>query len=215
MLKVDYKILRAKLQKFVGRKDKLKIVFIRNAESSGNLSGTLSGWMNWELTDFGRKQAFGLNDVLVDYEASFDHFHWSDLKRSIDTTYYALAFPSDGKVKQNKLLRECNFGKMEGTHFDSMSTEQKIKISRPDYLFQNGESFNDVKNRGLLFLKQLNLGSHLVFTHGGIICSLLQEYKVDQIPENWSVIGTIANEETKTIEELDFLWEFPSISEDI
>ena len=104
---------------------------------------------------------------------------------------------------------------MEGIHFDSMSVEQKSQISKPDYLFPEGESFNDVRKRGLLFLKQLSLGSHLVFTHGGLICSLLQDFDINQMPENWSLIGTIANDETKEIKEIDFFWEFPRISEDI
>ena len=184
MLRVDFKILHTKLSKFMSRSDPLKVLFIRNAESSGNLSGTLNGWMNTELTEYGRKQAFAINEVLADYEDKFDKIHTSDLQRSCDTANYALGFPSETSIAQNKLLRECNFGTMEGIHYDSMSDAQKQEISSPDYVYPQGESFNDVRKRGLLFMKQLTLGNHLIFTHGGVICSLLQDFDVTQMPEN-------------------------------
>ena len=204
------------LKKFLARPEPFKMLFVRTAESSGNLSGTLWGWMDAELTDFGRKQAFSVNsDVLIDYEDEFDSFHSSDLKRSCQTAQYALGFPSESLVKQNRLLRECNFGLKEGAHFDSMSDQEKEKLSSPDYQYPEGESFNDVHKRALMFLKQQSLGKHLIFTHGGIIWSLLQNFGVEQMPENWSFLGTIIDEDTKNIKELEFVWEFPTISEDI
>jgi len=53
--------------------------------------------MDVKLTDFGRKQAFKLSEVLQDFE--FDSVHSSDLQRSIDTCFFALAFPEDDAVK--------------------------------------------------------------------------------------------------------------------
>lgn len=77
-------------------------MLVRNAESQGNLAGTIAGWMDTPLTDFGRKQAFLLNQVYEDHESDFmsGSIHCSDLKRSIDTSFYALAFPSEeGLIK--------------------------------------------------------------------------------------------------------------------
>jgi broad specificity phosphatase PhoE len=47
--------------------------------------------MDVPLSDFGRKQAFLLSQALT-VEAC-GKIHCSDLKRSIDTTFYAMAFP--------------------------------------------------------------------------------------------------------------------------
>ena len=59
--------------------NKPRMVLVRNCESQGNLAGTITGWMDVQLSDFGRKQAFLLNQVYVDVEDSFDHVHSSDL----------------------------------------------------------------------------------------------------------------------------------------
>jgi len=67
--------------------------------------------MDVGLTDFGRKQAFLLNQVYEESEDKFAFVHCSDLKRSIDTSFYALAFPSgDDLIMKSHLLREMNFG---------------------------------------------------------------------------------------------------------
>ena len=75
-------------------------MLVRNCESQGTLAGTVTGWMDVKLTDFGRKQAFKLSEVLQDFE--FDSVHSSDLQRSIDTSFFALAFPDEDAVKQAK-----------------------------------------------------------------------------------------------------------------
>ena len=97
---------------------------------------------------------------------------------------YALGFPSESKLVQDQLLRECSFGAMEGVHYDGMPDHQKEEISDPNYQYPEGESFNDVRKRGLLFLNKLPIGTHLIFTHGGVICSLLQDFGIDEMPDN-------------------------------
>ena len=39
----------------------------------------------------------------------------------MDTAYISLAFPDKKLIKIDPLLRELNFGKEEGIHFDSLS----------------------------------------------------------------------------------------------
>jgi broad specificity phosphatase PhoE len=74
--------------------------------------------MDVGLSDFGRKQAFLLSDSLS--EVNWDQIHCSDLRRSLDTTFYALAFPDVADIKQSPDLREMNFGTHEGLHFDNL-----------------------------------------------------------------------------------------------
>lgn len=106
--------------------------------------------MDTPLSDFGRKQAFLLNQVYEDHESSFSSVHCSDLKRSIDTSFYALAFPSDeGLIRQSQLLREMNFGEHEGLHFDNLSDNEKAKFSSPDFKAVGGESWAEVRSRAL------------------------------------------------------------------
>lgn len=60
--------------------------------------------------------------------------HCSDLKRSIDTSFYALAFPSEENfIMQSNLLREMNFGDHEGLHFDNLADVEKMRFSSPEF----------------------------------------------------------------------------------
>lgn len=120
-------------------------MLVRNAESQGNLAGTITGWMDVHLTDFGRKQAFVLNQVYEPFAGQFHQAHCSDLKRSIDTAYYALAFPDEEKVQQSKLLRELNFGQHEGLHFDGLPHSEKLRFSDPNFKAVDGESWLDLR----------------------------------------------------------------------
>lgn len=99
---------------------------MRTAESQGNLAGTITGWTDAKLTDFGRKQAFTLNPIWEHSKEDFKSVHSSDLQRSYETAFYSLGFPSDeGLIRQSKLLREMHFGTKEGLHFDGLPDAEK------------------------------------------------------------------------------------------
>lgn len=95
MKNVDLRLLTNHLQKFLQPSKTRKLLLVRSAESQGNLSGTITGWMDVRLTDFGRKQAFMLNSVYEQHAHLITQVHSSDLKRCYDTAFYACGFPSD------------------------------------------------------------------------------------------------------------------------
>ena len=114
MKKVDLRQLNQHLKTFLAdtTASQRKLILVRSAESQGNLSGTITGWMDVRLTDFGRKQSFLMNQVYEDFQSQITTVHSSDLKRCKDTAFYALGFPSndDTLIKTSKNLREMNFG---------------------------------------------------------------------------------------------------------
>ena len=66
MKAVDLQPLIKSLTTFQALKHSRKAVMVRNCESQGNLAGTITGWMDVPLSDFGRKQAFHLSQALSD-----------------------------------------------------------------------------------------------------------------------------------------------------
>ena len=99
MKSIDFKPVQKQLLNFVKFKTpNPKVILVRNAESQGNLAGTITGWMDVHLSDFGRKQAFVLNQAFEEVADSIDNVHCSDLQRSIDTCFYALAFPDEALI---------------------------------------------------------------------------------------------------------------------
>lgn len=99
------------------------MILVRSAESVGNLSGTLTGWSDVKLSDFGRRQAFTLSAAFTEF--NFPYVFSSDLERSKQTGFYALGFPHIDSILTSSKLREINFGKDEGIHFDSLSEQDK------------------------------------------------------------------------------------------
>ena len=124
-----------------------------------------------------------------------------------------MAFPSE-PIKATKNLRELNFGTHEGLHFDNLPQAEKQRFSDPNFKAFGGESWADVRLRAQIYFKQLNRGTHLCFTHGGLIASYLHKHGVTEMPSNGSVVGVTVGEDGLA-EKLDFLWDFPYIEEDI
>jgi broad specificity phosphatase PhoE len=172
--------------------------------------------MDVHLTPFGRKQAFLLNQVYEQHSKKFHSVFCSDLKRSFDTAFYALAFPDDGLIQKSKLLRELNFGKQEGLHFDGLPQSEKLRFSQPDFQAEDGESWPQLRTRAIQFMNALPKNkSHLVFTHGGWIASYLRAIDdAATILPNCSVVGVRLCQHGEP-EAVDFQWEFPYIEEDI
>lgn len=127
-----------------------------------------------------------------------------------------LAFPDDGFISKSKLLRELNFGKQEGLHFDGLPQTEKLRFSHPDFKAEGGESWHDLRARAVQFMKGLSPGkSHLVFTHGGWIASYLRILDAEaSILPNCSVVG-VGLKQDGTPENVEFQWEFPYVEEDI
>ena len=190
-----------------------RLVLVRSAESQGSLAGTISGWTNVKLTDYGRRQAFQMNQVFEEHKDSFDEIHGSDLQRCIDTAFYTMGFPSqEDFLRQSRNLREMNFGDNEGLHFDSLSREEKQEYSDLNYRAPNGESWIEVKQRMEQHFASLPVGNHLIFTHGGPITTLLLSYGVTTMPNNCSWFGVTLDDtdlSDGSVKSLEFEWHFP------
>lgn len=92
-----------------------------------------------------------------------------------------------------------------------MPEEEKGRIDSIDYKAPNGESWTDVSIRANKFFSTLPPEStHLIFTHGGLICSLTYDLGYENMPANGDVMGVIFNEEFDEVDEVDFHWEFPT-----
>jgi hypothetical protein len=57
MKNIDLRQLQTHIRTFITTSNNTsrKVLLVRSAESQGNLSGTITGWMDVKLTDFGRK----------------------------------------------------------------------------------------------------------------------------------------------------------------
>lgn len=120
-----------------------KIIYFVHGTTSDNIEGKCSGWNQVELTDLGKERAIKLGQIRKD--THFDVIFTSDLIRAIDSAN--LAFPNVNHI-QDKRLRECNYGDLDGKDKKLVVYEDHIDIP-----FPNGESLKDVEKRIINFIE--------------------------------------------------------------
>lgn len=181
------------------------LYFIRHGQSLANHAGSIVGWTDSKLSIKGREQANRLFRGLHVHASKFTHLHSSDLVRCTDTLNLSLGFPSRA-VNVDRRLRELNFGDDEGVHFDSLPEEQKKRVNSFDYQAPNGENWKEARQRAMEYLSQLAAGHHLVYTHGGLMCTLTYELGLKEVVPNCSVVAVEMNPQKRQLERLHFKW---------
>ena len=124
---------------------KTKLIYFVHGTTYDNASKKCSGWKQVELNDLGKEQAANLGKI--NKNIKFDVIFTSDLIRAIDSAN--IAFPSAMKI-QDKRLRECNYGDLDGKDKNLIIYEEHI-----DDAFPNGESLKDVEKRIRSFIKDV------------------------------------------------------------
>ena len=109
-----------------------------------NETGKSTGWNPGELSDIGIKQSHELKETIKNKE--FDAVFSSDLKRAVDSA--RIIFGEN--FTQDKRLRECNYGDLNGSDEDKVDLKSHIDIR-----FTNGECSKDVEKRIRSFLSNI------------------------------------------------------------
>ena len=121
---------------------KTNLIYFVHGTTYDNSNKKCSGWKQVELNDLGKEQAMNLGKITSKIE--FDVIFTSDLIRAIDSAN--IAFPNVLKI-QDKRLRECNYGDLDGKDKHLIVYEQHI-----DEPFPNGEALKDVEKRVRSFI---------------------------------------------------------------
>ncbi len=127
----------------------VKITYFVHGTTTDNEKEISSGWSDVELSPLGIKQSIDLKEKTKD--KTFDVVFCSDLKRAHDSA--KLAWDGMYEIIPDARLRECNYGKLNGTSSDIVEPMQEEEcIEKP---FPDGESYEDVKARIADFLEFL------------------------------------------------------------
>ena len=124
-------------------------MYFVHGTTTDNASKLCSGWKEAMLNDLGREQARNLGKTSLERNDKFDIVFTSDLKRAIESSN--IAFPQYEKI-QDRRLRECNYGDLDGEH--------KSLVIYSDHInepFPNGESLMDVENRVREFIEEIKI----------------------------------------------------------
>eukprot|EP01035_Chromulina_nebulosa_P019184 gene19184-25030_t len=110
---------------------KIELFLVRHGETTANRDNILQGHSDFPLTDRGQEEASKVGEV-------FSNFKWSraytsDLNRAIKTSIIVFSKSSQElPLNTDSLLREINFGVLEGLPRNTKLEEAKIIISKRD-----------------------------------------------------------------------------------
>lgn len=151
----------------------VRLWLVRHGATRWSEEGRYAGWTDIELAPSGRRQALGLR-------ASLDGRSWtgvwaSDLRRATETAALAGFTPV-----LDARLRELDFGDIEGRRFGDLDRETAAALMSFDgFRAAGGESVTELEARVTRFLDDLPEGDHLLFTHGGVIRTILRPLGLD------------------------------------
>jgi len=126
----------------------VKITYFVHGTTTDNEQDLATGWLPGELSSGGEEQARKLGEQVK--HIHFDKVFCSDLKRAIDSA--KLGFAGRYEIIQDKRLRECNYGDMNGALAANFKDRLKDFIDEP---FPKGESYKDVQARLASFIEFL------------------------------------------------------------
>lgn len=168
------------------------IHFVRHGMTDANVKGQYAGSWDIPISDDGRKKLRILKDT---YEyPSVQEYYSSPLSRCVETC--DIIYPEAEPIVVDG-LKECDFGDWEGKTTDELSSDpgylewiKNSKIAPP-----NGESWEDFYKRIaasfediVTSLMKRGVTSAAIFTHGGVIMSLLAMYGIPKAkPFDWMV----------------------------
>ncbi|GAB4478958.1 MAG: histidine phosphatase family protein [Elainellaceae cyanobacterium] len=176
--------------------DRLKLVFIRHAESVGNVERRMQGHADYELTDWGRQQARQLAERLWKKGYPPSKIYSSPLKRAAQTAEILLQTESAlGQVTPNRIpdktpnieyaeeLLEFQNGIFKGLTWDE-ARERYPKLcadleASPDWIPAPGaETLQDGRDRAQRFIQRILTQHHngetlWIVTHSWILQHLI------------------------------------------
>ena len=164
-----------------------KITYFVHGTTLDNQEHKSTGWLPGELSQKGVQQRIELKDQ-VDIN-KFDVVFSSDLKRAVDSAKYT--FEGRKEIIEDKRLRECNYGELNGLDSSLVKYEEHINEK-----FPNGECLIDVENRISSFSKFLI--ENYDGKHVAIVAHKAPQLAFQVITENKSWEYVIENDWRKT-----------------
>jgi broad specificity phosphatase PhoE len=154
-----------------------RFVFLRHAESVGNVESRWQGQSNYPLTERGRSQAHALAERWEKEDVKFDLVITSTLARAQETAEIVTSYLEGVRIEFNPILMERHIGQMEG-----LTMEEVMKLPQPPYVTPYDAIGGEGEGDWALFLRAGQAlqeflrkppGKYLIVSHGGFLNQLM------------------------------------------
>lgn len=165
-----------------------KLYFTRHGETVWNVENKICGTTDSPLTEYGRKQAALLGEVVRSSGKQIDEILYSPLSRAADTAK-AIADATGIPARCEPRLREQCFGKYEGTPRNGAEFHRS-KMNFADR-YNGGESMMQLAQRIYNLLDELKAQpdkTYLLVAHNGI-ARVVESYFHDMTNEQYAAAG--------------------------
>jgi alpha-ribazole phosphatase len=185
----------------------ITILLCRHGKTESNTNSITMGQIDSPLTQKGLNNAKNIGDILKNKH--IDKIYSSDLGRAFMTAYFIQKInKKEIEIIPNKELREINYGDFANKDKTQVKQNCKHYKTKVDYIFPNGESYQQVQDRVINFIDKLEqedksqksqtltnktfdkgLGisdssTILIVTHSGAIRAINTYYKNQNFQEN-------------------------------
>ncbi len=167
------------------------LYFTRHGQTIWNVENKICGATDIALTDYGHEQAIALGNVLKEQigkeEIHIDEILYSPLVRAADTAKH-ISEVTGISAREEKRLKEQNFGRYEGTPRDGEEFRQ-MKANFVNH-FGTGETMLALAQRIYNLLDELKESdkTYLLVAHNGI-ARVIQSYFYDMTNEEYANFG--------------------------
>lgn len=169
-----------------------RLVLVRHGESVWNKENRFTGWVDVDLTEYGREQARQAGEVIKNSHIHFDQAFSSVLKRANETLRIILEVigQTDLPLTRDQALNERHYGDLQGLNKAETAAkfgDEQVFIWRRSYDVAppNGESLKDTAARTLPYYEAaivplLQQGKNIIIAaHGNSLRSIVM--RLDQL----------------------------------
>lgn len=124
----------------------VEIIYETHSITTDNEAGLATGWLPGQLSEMGRRLAQELGQRRIG--DGIATVFTSDLARAVQTAEIAIV-GSGVRIRQDRRLRECNYGRLNGMPVSQIARIRLQHITKP---FPEGQSYQDVVDQTRDFL---------------------------------------------------------------
>lgn len=167
--------------------DMSRIIIVRHGQTKHNADGIYFGKLNPELNEVGLAQAKEAREKILNI--NYDNIYASPLYRAYQTAQ--IVNYAEKEIICDKRIEEIDFGILEGLTFSEIQEQyphvyKNMEENWLDYNYESGESPQEMYNRTVEFLKDLDYSKdNLIVSHWGPINCILSYFLANNMDLYW------------------------------
>jgi broad specificity phosphatase PhoE len=158
----------------------MRAIIVRHYKTISNEADQILGWGDAPPAENWKDDLNHVDEILIRSKLNIQMIYTSTLNRARNTgQFYADSF-SISDVNDTPALKEVNYGNLYNKSKKWVEKHVPLYKKDPDLIYPNGESFRQMQNRRVLFIKSLTKeypdATILIVVHAGVIRGFISHF---------------------------------------